>query len=470
VVELAAQRERQQLPDPGEKLFVSPAAAMSGRPPMVVDPSLAVRLSRRQALGVGGVLGVAAVAGAFSVASGLFGRRAGAPTAARPVPPRGSPIPGTVLWQTRSGAEPLMAMSDADGSTTRIVVDRRGLVVTSNGSQVFAMNSTGRPAWRLTLPAGVLGLRQWGDAVLVTDARRLWLLDAATGEQRFAIDPTAAEAAAPRGHNPDGIPIRIRQVVLAADRAFVSLDTATTAIDRRGRQVWRWPRQGGPGDWHLSYTPRVADGMSLLTQNLANTVAYVGLCDAGTGTSRWSMRYELANTPPLSPPPSGWGGRPPDDAWQRSEGRIGSDRVVLRDTQQLHGLRLSDGASIWQKTSAHPIAGIEIVEDLLVVATDVLTAYAVDTGERSWQVALRGGRIAVPAGGNGIVVATEDGIRAVDTQGGIRWWLPMPEPLRAGFPDRLTTDGHVAYLTLKPRLDRPPPTVDVLAVALGGPR
>src|SRR5439155_25217003 len=121
--------------------------------------------------------------------------------------------------------------------------------------------------------------------------------------------------------------------------------------------------------------PFAADPRWLVTRDVAGTTVTVGLHDAGTGSARWTARYELdpaAATPGEGPPPGrqpapdrppagpgGPGGGPPEDAaWRRSEGRLTGTHVSLRDARQLTVLRLADGGTAWQRTLPRPVTDI----------------------------------------------------------------------------------------------------------------
>jgi outer membrane protein assembly factor BamB len=113
------------------------------------------------------------------------------------------------------------------------------------------------------------------------------------------------------------------------------------------------------------------------------------------------------------------------------------------------------------------VATIDLAGDLLLVAADRLTAYHLGSGERAWQFAARGARLAVTPDGGTIVAATEQGVSALDATGRPRWQTRLPEALAPASPDRVTIQGGVAYVTFRPRGGRREPLdVDVLALTL----
>ncbi len=434
-------------------------------------------LSRRRMVALGGALGLAVAGAGVGTTAAVSGIRREARAAE-------SRSPGSILWQGTS-------RSADEGVPPGVIVAGGNRLITANGADVRAVDRTGRPVWSRTLPSRLLDVRLWGDAVLASDARRLWLLDAATGGQRFAVNAADAEEVASRPDNPDNLQVEIYGMAVAAERAFLNLGTAMIAVDRGGRQVWRTPRPA-PRDGRrpTASNPLAADPVWLVTEDLVNSSIEVGAYDAATGARRWSTYFDSAPPPQQPPPPEGRrpppdaptpppgdrpsdggpggpGGPPRDEAWQRSEARIGSGHVVLRNGQEIQVLRIADGRTAWRLSARHPVAAIELVGDLLVVAADRLTGYAVATGAQVWQSGLRGARIAIQPNPRRIVAATEDNISGLDLTGATRWQTPLPEAVRKGLPHRLTTAGQAAFLTFRPHPDGPAPLdVDVLAVSL----
>jgi outer membrane protein assembly factor BamB len=443
---------------------------------VAVEEHQTAGLSRRRMVALGGALGLALAGAGVGTTAAVSGIR-------REARASESPSPGSILWQgTSRGA--------GDSVPPGVIVAGDNRLITANGADVRAVDRTGRTVWTRTLPSRLLDVRLWGDAVLASDARRLWLLDSTTGGRRFAVNAADAEEVASRPDNPDNLQVEIYGIAVSAERAFLNLGTAMIAVDRGGRQAWRTPRPA-PRDGRrpTASNPLAADPVSLVTEDLVNSSVEVGAYDAATGARRWSTYFDSASPrqqpppppggrrpPPDAPPPppddgpsdGGPGGRPPDEAWQRSEARIGSGYVALRNGQEIQVLRISDGRTAWRLSAPRPVAAIELVGDLLVVAADRLTGYAVATGAQVWQSGLRGARIAIQPDLHGIVAATEDTISGLDLAGATRWQTPLPDAVRKGLPHRLTAAGQAAFLTFGPHPDRSGPLdVDVLAVSLG---
>jgi outer membrane protein assembly factor BamB len=439
-----------------------------------------LRIPRRRVLAYGCALGVAAVGGGIGVAAAFGG---GEPS--RRPDPRGA-----LLWQVSSGVTASPSPTDGPATGTfppgaRIIVDRGQRIIATNGTEVYALDVAGRPAWRRQLGTGNLQLRPRGDAVVVTDQRHAWLLAADSGQTRYAADVADAEEAASRGDNPNRLPVQVHEVALGADRLFLSLGTATVALDRAGQLIWRRPRgtlpdgrRSAPGD------PVVADATRLVTRDVLDGEVRLDLADAATGTVRWTARYPApspAGRPPRDgprpdrPPPDGHhpdgqhpDGPPPNEpAWTRVEARFAGDYLAVREVQEVRVLRLSDGQVLWHVPWPMPIAMIDVIGDLLLVAANRLTAWQLPTGKAAWDWPQRGARTAVSPDGDTIVACNEEGIAALDGAGAQRWHVPLPDRVRDMLPEHVSTDGRAAYVNFRPRPDGSgASTVDVVAVAV----
>ncbi len=425
------------------------------------------RLSRRQALRVGAAVGIAVAGGGLAVAT--F-ERAG-PADART---RG----GTILWQLGSGA-PADSPPRLPGDE-HLIVHRDTLLIFAAGSRVTAVDRRGDPRWSRDLAGGSVGLRRWGDAVLANSASHAWLLDPDTGRPLFLADPVVTErAAAPGGA------VELRRIALSGTRAFLDLTSATVAIDRAGRVLWREPRLAQPdGLPKPPGTPLAADAAWLVAQDTvpqdaAGQTAQVSLVDPATGTVRWSIRHPITHddragprdgSHPEEPPPDGGSGGgprrpPPEPAWQMSEARIGNGLVALRDVEDFQVVRVSDGSTVWHRKSEKPVVTVELTDDLLLVAADQLYAYNVGTGEPLWQAQARGARLALAPDRPLIVATGDDGVMALDRSGHKRWQTRWPASLASARPDRVSIEDGVVYVTFHPAPDQHD-TLDVAVVAI----
>ncbi|GIH19969.1 serine/threonine protein kinase [Rugosimonospora africana] len=461
-------------------------------PPRPAAPApTTVRLPRRRVIALGGALGAVVLGGGTAA---LFAALSGRAPHASAGSGDGTRAPGSVLWQLRSGATPPSAPPE-EGSwavTARIAVDPTRWAVTSSSSSVVAVGPGNDRRWTAGIAGGPFDVRLWGDGVLVNDAQRVWLLDSGTGRPRFsALDLAGAEATV-RGVDPDRV--RIRQVALLPDRAFLDLSGTTVAIDRTGRQLWRAAAHSS-GTEQPSFAALATTGTRLVAADRSGSTVRVSAYDTGTGaTPRWSLPYDLPAMPTqqqpppgYGPPPSGFpppppdgsfngpppsgdhGFPPPDAAWDRSELRLGKELLALRNAQSIQVLRVADGTLVWKDAGSTPVSGIEIAGDLLVVAGDTLTARVLASGAPAWQKNLRNARLATSADGRSTVAVDDQGISLLDASGTEQWHAKLPQTVADGVPDQLTVQGQVGYLTFQPRGPRTTPLdVDVLAVWLGG--
>jgi len=354
-----------------------------------------------------------------------------------------------------------------------MIVIHDGRVIAANGPEVRAIDVRGNELWRRQLSGDVIGLRQWGDELIAVDAKQLLLMNPATGGVRLSVDAARAEEVASRQNNPGNVTVQIYGGTLSVEHAFLHLGTATIAIDRTGRRLWRNPRPAArDGRPSTSGNPLVADGRWLVTRDAIGSTVEVGLYEVGTGKHLWSVHYDHSPRPdPRRPKPP----EPNPDApsfgreWQ-SEGRIAGAHAALRDDRDVLVLRLSDGGTAWRASSPGPVDAIELMGDQLLVSAERVTAYTIGTGAQAWQVDQRHARLAVAAGGRSLVVASEEGISALDGTGRLRWSAPWPDSVRHAEPDRITAKDDIAFVTFRPPRGRPERLdVDVIAVALGTP-
>jgi outer membrane protein assembly factor BamB len=464
------------------------AAAQPAEPSIVLDlPTRSPRITRRRVLAGAGAAGLATIGG---VGLWLATRASGESGGAAPSQPK----PGTVLWQTRSGAQPTAGGPLAN----RIIPDPARRVVAAKVSEVFALTTEGRRLWTHSLPERFVDAHAWEGGVLVADLAALWLLDTASGRQRFALDAAALAKVGSGDTARDRAQSQVQRLVCSADRAFVRFKAATVALDAGGRTLWRNP---AAGQQPATANPHAADATRLVTHARTGSTVEVALHDAATGQRQWNTRYTVPNRPPEGPPPEGphrpppdgpppdgrppdggppdggppdkghpdGGPRPFDDAWQRSEGLLGAGFVALRDGQEIRVLRLSNGRTVWQRSWPKPVATITSVGDLLLVGADRLNALDIASGTPAWQAPLSGARVAISADQRTIIAATGSTISALDLGGNARWQADVPDSVTRAAPDRLTIDRNVAFVTFKPAGERLLPLdIDVIAVALGG--
>jgi serine/threonine protein kinase len=443
--------------------------------------------ARRRLLTVGGLAGGLAVVAA-GTGWAVLGRGSSEPQAGSSTPPAAprsggtAPAsgPGSVLWQAASGV-PARPVSSDQPAVTRVVPDAHRHIIVASGSNLIAVNEQHGRVWTRPVAAASMTLRQWGNAVLVNDSRRVWLFDSGSGDPIFGpVDLAALEEKASRFDNPDHLAVEIGPVALSPSRAFVNLGTALVAINRKGEQVWRLPRAATSGGRRPpAEVPRYATDAWLVTHDATSTVVQVTLRQAGKTGKEWSIQYTAppkpngggppGGGPPSSRGPDGPGEGPPpggDELWGRAEARIGGSYVVLRDSSAIRVVNLSGGRTVWNLPPARPITAIEIVGETLLVAADRLTAYALATGQVYWQSEHRGGRIALSGDAQTLIVADDEGLYGLDLTrtGEQRWHTPLPSGVA---PETLTTDGKTAYLSFRGEGGPDAPLkVDLFAVSL----
>jgi hypothetical protein len=323
------------------------------------------------------------------------------------------------------------------------------------------------------LQTGSVSLWAWGDTVLAADSRRIWVIDAASGDIRFAVNAADDEAAESSGDNPDRLPIQITGIAVSPEAAFVGLGTASIALSPTGQRLWRRSRPNPRnGVRPPAGAPIAASGGWLVTHDPSGALVDLGLRDAGTGALRWLAQYEPA---PAGPPTGGRSGPPgpqgpQDDSWFRFEGRITENHIVVREVQEVRVVTLAKGETVWSGASRTPIAGIELLGSAVLVAADRLRAYDVATQVQLWETDARGARVAPTTGGTGVFVASDEGLSRLDVRGQIIWFQPYPPELLDANPDWAGVAGDTGYVTFRPQgEERGPLDFDVIAVDLGPP-
>jgi predicted Ser/Thr protein kinase len=458
----------------------------------VLTPPARRATSRRRLLVGGGLIGLATVGG---TAVGLLVYASGQE---RGDAASGPPKPGTLLWQGRSGAQPIPdgppggpdgpgaggpssggpsgggpgggGGPDNQSQRVWVVPLRSRLMVAATRSGVEANGVDGKRHWTWTLPLGPVALLRWDDAVLVAGRRGLIRLDLTTGEELKRAD------AGP-----------VQRVAVAGERVFAGGPPGG-------------PGSGGPGNlvaysrdlveqWRVDGggTPLAADSSWVFTHDRVGTDVRVALYAAGTRERQWIVQFpapavvtEAEGGPPGPPPDEPGGpprtgrddrrpGPPPyDDNWNRTEALLGDGFVVLRDASDLRALRLADGTQLWKYTAPRPVTDVALTGDLLVLAADRVSARRARTNEAVWQAPPGGARVVI-ADGRHVVAAAPDGqVWARDLAGIELWATELPDRVRPGLPERLFVDGDQVLVTLgpPPNTQLESDTVDVVALKL----
>jgi serine/threonine protein kinase/outer membrane protein assembly factor BamB len=480
-------------------------------PPLPITFGGQRTLSRRGVLIGGGLVGAAILGTAAGAAAAVLRRPAPVEAALRPTPASPTPTPnpgpaprrpGSILWQARSGVASVVGAPNGPAGGMRVIVTG-STIIGSRAGQVFAVDTTGVSKWQHPLLTGVVTIRPWGDGVLVTDPRTVWLLKADNSDEVFSVPLAQQELATATAEGQGTAQPEIGAVAVGTDRAFFGLGTATIALDRKGTVVWRVPGTaiqpaGAPlaaqGNWLVTQDP--LPGVATATPGA--TMYRLAVRDVSTGSRRWRMDYApvpfvAPNGPPPGPgggPPGGGppGGGPPggglaggpagqvqavtgppmdDEAWQRHEAVFSANQVVVRDAQEVRAFALADGRLLWTHSSQTPVSAMVVVGDIVLVAASQISAYSLATGVGRWQAAVRGARLAGTLDGRAVVVASDSEVSAIDTSGNVLWETPLPQTLAGTAVDTLIAGKDEVYLTVKPRENRDQPLpVDVVAFSL----
>jgi tRNA A-37 threonylcarbamoyl transferase component Bud32 len=333
------------------------------------------------------------------------------------------------------------------GSAARIIVYQGRHVITSAGSTVLATGFKQERLWSKNLPTSAVRLWQWGDAVLAADQRTLWMFDAQSGAQRFATELAAIEERNHAGDNPDRMTVQIDRIVTGEDRAMVELGTATVALNRTGQSMWRVAR--GFDDNRRRTPPPMPFliGGGLVVSRESGPGARITARMAGNGRIVWQQPDTFSPRQP-PPPPNGPGGEG-DEAWQRKEGRVLGEVILLRDGSEVQVRALNRGRVIWNHTSQTPIAWVEAAFGVVVIAADRLVARRLTDGTVAWEQPMRGARVAVA--GDSLVVMHDDGVALLDNQGRVVWEERYPDQVRESMMDKVVVHEKTAFALFRPK-------------------
>jgi eukaryotic-like serine/threonine-protein kinase len=467
--EIAATLTASGAPPPRTGWYQAPPEAAAadlapGAPPRITVKRLPpTKWARRRVLTASGVIAAAAVGG---VAAALSLDAWWNP----------SPGPGMLRWQAKSGASE-QDQPSGDPYASRIVVDPRGILVATDGSDVVAVDRDGRLLWRERFSGEPPLIRRWGDAILINDSSRVWLLDPQTRD--FVFSTTAAQIvhAVSAKTKLDSLP-PIGRITIGAQRAFLAIGGFIIAINRQGSALRQYlPPPAHQGLQVKSHHPLGATADWLLTQEVADANAVVSLFEVDSGVRRWSARSYTFDPDPGQPGGAGGRGGPPpsggppndgrdgpggrdggpgnDRQWSWSEAHFGTDHVLVRDLRDVRVLSLTDGKQLWTTRLDDPVASVALIEDMVLVSGDGVRAFALTTATLRWQASLRGARLAAPPTpqpATFVVAAADREICGLDRSGHFTWRTSLPPVGRA---EDLTVEADTAFVTFNPH-DQPP--------------
>ncbi|GHJ48444.1 hypothetical protein Cs7R123_57860 [Catellatospora sp. TT07R-123] len=415
-------------------------------------PSRLPRVSRRTLLIAGAGGGAALIAGV----AWALGRGSGTPD--------GQASPGPSLHIVSDEPDPsrggaggrgdvvAQAASHASADRHRLVIDRNGRIVGTDGTRVFARDvRDDRELWTRPLKSsGTLAVHDWGPSVLVTGGAKLFRVNTVSGGVEFEVDTTSTVTA----------------VLTSTETAFVQQSAKLLAYSRAGVRVW---------ELSSSEQPLAADSRWLVTRRQSGGTVTITLREAGSGDRVWQQQFDAGadQGPPGGGGPGGPGdggpggpGGPPDDDWIVGEARLTEDHVVVRDRMQVRRMRLSDGGTVWQRVWERPVATMALFGDLVVLGADRIVTLRQSDGENAWSgPSLRGARVAVAPDGGTLYVVGDEHIAAITPDGRTAWNAPVPNADEGGI-EALVLRPPLAYVVLRPPPFPDSDEADVLAVAL----
>lgn len=439
-------------------------------------PGLGSRLprpSRRVMLATGGGIAAVAVAGALIAAAGsIFGGKdeaagtlpigpgpsvppsdgsSGPAGAVTPTPSASTASPvqaGTVLWQTSAPAQAALSSGSSGGASSQTIIVAQGLILSVQPSGVTAVRTVttvpttaSKAGWYRPLPGSVTGMWQWGNRLLVTDTIHLWLVDIASGRVLKSAAPTNAMASQlPAGHGS----VRIGDcAAFNTDLAYIAVGPGIVALDQHLTPRWSNPQPG-------ANLPIAANDRWLLTYSMAHESINVQLNTSGF-VLKWAKSFHLDLLSYLGTFGGLGGGK------MVVEARLSADsRYVVASAGPVATIwNVNSSTPVWTTNpgdgapGGKPISDIAISGDLVLVASDTLTAYGLANGNTVWECAINAARLAVSTDPSVIVAATADRIAGVSLAGGTQiWQTPLPAGATGGQADHLSVAPHVAFLTL----------------------
>jgi outer membrane protein assembly factor BamB len=308
---------------------------------------------------------------------------------------------------------------------------------------VLAFDADGRRRWSVPLPTGTemdanVGPLAEGDTVYTTQGDQLRALAAADGRQRWRL---------PLGGNVYDASIRGGILVVRVgplDRGrLLGVDPAT------GRVRWRYPPRPGRLSWQHAAT---ADG-GIATIGDRGTLVVLNRRD---GKLRWSQPSRARGLPKVF--------------------TAAGDRVLRLDRGALEAYDAATGGELWRTAGVHRgqdfEAHLTVRDDAVVIwggssDTTAVAAYRLDTGTRRWRLGGLREPAVIGVGPAGVAVVSpidrdrRHQLLLVDPASGrVRWRRGLPGPLDLDMNpavDRLAlvTANEVVLVTRGPRGQAP---------------
>ena len=249
-----------------------------------------------------------------------------------------------------------------------------------------------------------------GDTVYVgSDDKRVYALDAVTGEKRWAYLTSGAVSSSPSVV--DGV-----VYVGSEDKNLYALDAAT------GEKVWSFATYGA-----VLSSPVVADGVIYI----GSADCWMYAVDAASGRGKWEVRLNrlIASSAAVAE------GTVLIGAGGNSECR-GFKRTATSQQDGVYALDAASGKESWMKTSGWGVASSPAVDGIVVYYGAWKEVYArdIETGDKVWSFTTDSTSDSSPAIAGGLVIiGAEDGkVYALDTDTGAKvWTFPTGDKVRS---------------------------------------
>jgi outer membrane protein assembly factor BamB len=307
---------------------------------------------------------------------------------------------------TETGVPRLVWSQNAYRARAKPFADHDIAVFTAWSGLVTAFEAkTGAPRWSRTLglppEAGSRGMRSNGilgyQDLIIVPSWDIYALDRETGEERWRF----ADAEDFAGYG---------KAVVGEGRVYAT-GLYVYALDAKtGNLIWRVDLGEQP------FSPLYADGtIYLSTRGIFGGALGAGhaiALDAATGEVLWKHPI------PDAPSPETWKGG------ATGPGVITPETfIVAASNARVYGIDRNTGNTRWTYTSSNPfVAGVALIDGVAVVGNlgGKVEGLDVRTGERLWQIDVRGSVFYVDSGDDVALVNSHD-LHMVDAAGRTGW-------------------------------------------------
>jgi outer membrane protein assembly factor BamB len=310
-----------------------------------------------------------------------------------------------------------------DGNARNAPVATGGVVYTSGGGRVYALNaSSGSPRWAHTIGDVVASFQVVDGQVYAVAWAALHGFDARTGRLKWRYQSMGV-----RG---EGVAVAGGRVIVCAGKETVALDAAS------GRRLWRFKERGCFGSDPLSID------LGAVYVSGGNDTVYA--LDAATGRRRWSVRGDSDVTPAGRLVYVGTGNRvraldaaSGAERWSTPVGDGSVHAPVLSGTAfyardsagTLHALDARTGKRRWTFSpgvvTTFPLARVTVSGNRIYLVGPGGVVHALDaaSGGKRWSTPVGSHLTSTPVAHAGVVYAEgHDAVHALDGETGARKW------------------------------------------------